>query len=81
VNGARYVTQAWEKGRNRHKNEVIIDDVHKNKDSRVIRRGGKSLRSTNVVQEVSNVDASVNIFKTPMAPKGSHVTQVLAIEE
>ncbi len=49
MNGACYATQALEKGRNRHKNEVTTDDVHKNKDSRVIRRGGKSLRSTNVV--------------------------------
>jgi len=64
-----------------HKNEVTTNDVHKKKNSRVIKRGGKSLRSTNVVQEVSNDDISVNIFQTPMAPKGSHVTQILAIQE
>jgi uncharacterized protein YabE (DUF348 family) len=64
-----------------HKNEVITNYVHKKKNSRVIKRGGKSLRSTNVIQEVSNDDTSVNIFQTPMAPKGSHVTQIFAIQE
>jgi hypothetical protein len=43
VNWARYVAQAWEKGRKGHKNEVIANDVHKKKDLRVIKRGGKSL--------------------------------------
>jgi hypothetical protein len=73
VNWACYAAQAWEKRKKKHKNEVTTNDVHKKKDSRVIKRGGKSLQSTNVVEEVSNVHASVNIFKTPMALKGSHV--------
>jgi len=81
VNWARYVAQAWEKGGMGHKNEVATNYVRKKKDSRVIERGGKSLQSTNVIQEVPNVDASVNIFKTPMVPKGSHVNQTLVIQE
>ncbi len=45
------------------------------------KRGGKSLQSTNVVQEVSNVDASAKIFKTPVTPKGSHAAHVLFAQE
>ncbi len=47
----------------------------------MIERGGKSLKSTNVVQEVSNVDASANIFKTRMALNGSHVAQILSVQK
>jgi hypothetical protein len=66
MNWAHYVAQAWEKGKG-HKNEIATNYVRKKKDLRVIERGGKSLQSTNVLQHVSNVDASANIFKTPMA--------------
>jgi hypothetical protein len=38
VNWACYVAQAWEKGRKGHKNEVTTNDVHKKKDSRVLKK-------------------------------------------
>jgi hypothetical protein len=68
-------------GRRGHKNELITNDACKKKDSRVTERGGKSLQSTNVLQDVSNVDANVDIFKIPMVLKGTHVPQVLIVHE
>jgi hypothetical protein len=49
MNWAHYATQAWEKGGRGHRNEIITNDARKKKDSRMTKRGGKSLQSTNVI--------------------------------
>ncbi len=62
---------------------AIENVIKKKKTSRLAKKGRKShfgdkfIASPNELEKMSNVDASVCVFKTPMAPTKNQVNQVL----